>query len=60
MKVGVLGARGKVGREVCAAVEAADDLELVAAVDTGDGDDRSRTWSPPAPRWSWTSPTPTW
>ncbi len=38
-KVGVLGARGKVGREVCAAVEAADDLELVATVDTGDGDD---------------------
>ena len=33
LKVGVLGARGKVGREVCAAVEAADDMELVAAVD---------------------------
>src|SRR5690606_1400379 len=33
IKVGVLGARGKVGREVCAAVEAAEDLELVAAVD---------------------------
>ena len=39
IRVGVLGARGKVGREVCAAVEAAADLELVAAVDTGDGDD---------------------
>jgi 4-hydroxy-tetrahydrodipicolinate reductase len=38
-KVGVLGARGKVGREVCAAVEAAEDLELVATVDTGEGDD---------------------
>ena len=38
-KVGVLGARGKVGREVCAAVEAADDLQLVATVDTGAGDD---------------------
>jgi 4-hydroxy-tetrahydrodipicolinate reductase len=37
--VGVLGARGKVGREVCVAVEAADDLELVARVDTGDDDD---------------------
>ena len=35
-KVGVLGARGKVGREVCAAVEAADDLELVRAIDAGD------------------------
>ena len=39
VKVGVLGARGKVGREVCRAVEAAADLELVARVDTGDGDD---------------------
>jgi 4-hydroxy-tetrahydrodipicolinate reductase len=37
--VGVLGARGKVGREVCHAVEAADDLRLVASVDTGDDDD---------------------
>jgi 4-hydroxy-tetrahydrodipicolinate reductase len=39
MKVGVLGARGKVGAEVCRAVQAADDLELVAAVDTGEADD---------------------
>jgi 4-hydroxy-tetrahydrodipicolinate reductase len=39
MRVGVLGARGKVGAEVCRAVEAADDLELVARVDTGEGDD---------------------
>jgi 4-hydroxy-tetrahydrodipicolinate reductase len=36
VKVGVLGARGKVGREVCKAVEAAEDMELVAAVDAGD------------------------
>nr|WP_207950447.1 4-hydroxy-tetrahydrodipicolinate reductase [Nocardioides ochotonae] len=36
MKVGVLGARGKVGSEVCRAVDAAADLELVAAVDAGD------------------------
>jgi 4-hydroxy-tetrahydrodipicolinate reductase len=36
MKVGVLGARGKVGSEVCRAVAAADDLELVAEVDAGD------------------------
>lgn len=35
-RVGVLGARGKVGREICAAVEAAPDLELVAGVDAGD------------------------
>ena len=39
MPVGVLGARGKVGREVCRAVEAADDLDLVARVDTGADDD---------------------
>jgi 4-hydroxy-tetrahydrodipicolinate reductase len=36
IKVGVLGARGKVGAEVCLAVTAADDLELVAEVDQGD------------------------
>lgn len=36
MRVGVLGARGKVGTEVCRAVEAADDLELVAEIDAGD------------------------
>jgi len=39
MKVAVLGARGKVGREVCRAVAEADDLELVAGVDTGTDDD---------------------
>ena len=36
IKVGVLGARGRVGSEVCKAVEAAPDTELVAAVDAGD------------------------
>ena len=36
LKVGVLGARGKVGRVVCDAVRAADDMELVAAVDQDD------------------------
>jgi 4-hydroxy-tetrahydrodipicolinate reductase len=35
-RVGVLGAQGKVGSEVCRAVEATDDLELVARVDLGD------------------------
>jgi 4-hydroxy-tetrahydrodipicolinate reductase len=39
MKVGVLGARGKVGAEVCKAVRAADDMELVAAVDADDSID---------------------
>ncbi len=36
IKVGVLGAKGKVGSEVCRAVEAADDTELVAAIDVDD------------------------
>lgn len=36
LRVGVLGARGKVGAEICRAVEAADDLALVAQVDAGD------------------------
>ena len=35
-RVGVLGALGKVGREVCAAVDDADDLDLVARVDQDD------------------------
>ena len=36
IKVGVLGARGKVGSEVCRAVDRADDLKLVAGLGTGD------------------------
>jgi 4-hydroxy-tetrahydrodipicolinate reductase len=36
LKVGVLGARGKVGRVVCEAVADADELELVAEIDEGD------------------------
>lgn len=36
LKVGVLGALGKVGREVCAGVQAAEDMELVASLDVGD------------------------
>lgn len=39
MRVAVFGAGGRMGAEVCRAVEAAEDLELVAAVDAGD--DRS-------------------
>lgn len=34
--VGVLGALGKVGQSICAAVDSADDLDLVARVDKGD------------------------
>ena len=36
LKVGVLGARGKVGAEICRAVGAAEDLELVAEIDADD------------------------
>ena len=36
MRVGVLGAKGKVGTTMCAAVRAADDLTLSAEVDAGD------------------------
>ncbi|MEU4687918.1 4-hydroxy-tetrahydrodipicolinate reductase [Actinoplanes sp. NPDC023714] len=36
IRVGVLGARGRMGLEVCKAVDAADDLELVAMIDSGD------------------------
>lgn len=36
VRVAVFGANGRMGAEVCRAVEAADDLELVAAVDAGD------------------------
>ncbi|MEV8372092.1 4-hydroxy-tetrahydrodipicolinate reductase [Kribbella sp. NPDC056861] len=36
IKVVVLGAKGKMGAQTCEAVESADDLELVAALDRGD------------------------
>jgi 4-hydroxy-tetrahydrodipicolinate reductase len=36
IRVGVLGARGRMGAQVCKAVDAAADLELVAMVDAGD------------------------
>jgi 4-hydroxy-tetrahydrodipicolinate reductase len=36
IRVGVLGARGRMGVEVCKAVDGAQDLELVAQVDDGD------------------------
>jgi 4-hydroxy-tetrahydrodipicolinate reductase len=39
VRVGVFGARGRMGVEVCKAVDAADDLTLVASIDQGD--DRS-------------------
>jgi 4-hydroxy-tetrahydrodipicolinate reductase len=36
IRVGVLGARGRMGTEVCKAVDEAEDMELVAMVDAGD------------------------
>jgi 4-hydroxy-tetrahydrodipicolinate reductase len=36
IKVGVLGAKGRMGSEVCRTVDAADGMELAAAVDVGD------------------------
>ena len=36
LRVGVIGARGRMGSEVCLAVDAAADLDLVAAVGLGD------------------------
>src|ERR1700760_1508716 len=35
-RVGVLGARGRMGQQVCKAVDDAPDLDLVAMVDAGD------------------------
>jgi 4-hydroxy-tetrahydrodipicolinate reductase len=40
IKVGVLGAQGRMGSQVCRAVTAAPDLELAAAVDQGDDRDQ--------------------
>lgn len=36
IKVGVLGARGRMGQEVCRAIKATNDLELVAEIDLND------------------------
>ena len=36
VKVGVLGARGRMGQEVCRAIKATNDLELVAEIDLND------------------------
>lgn len=36
LRVGVLGARGRMGQQVCAAVDGDPDMELVAMVDAGD------------------------
>jgi 4-hydroxy-tetrahydrodipicolinate reductase len=42
IRVGVLGANGRMGAEVCRAVEAAEDMTLVGGVDVGDGRDALR------------------
>jgi 4-hydroxy-tetrahydrodipicolinate reductase len=43
IKVGVLGAKGRMGSTVCAEVESAADLELVARVDVGDAREQLTT-----------------
>ena len=60
INVGVLGARGRMGTEVVKAVNAADDLELVAMVDDGRLAVRPRqrrrrrsSSTSPARTWSW-------
>ena len=40
MRVGVVGAAGRMGMTVCAAISAADEMDLVAAVDVGDASRR--------------------
>lgn len=42
LKVAVFGARGRMGQEICRAVEGAEGLELVAALDIGDDRDAAR------------------
>lgn len=44
LRVGVVGAAGRMGREVCRAVASASDMELVFAVDRNDGL-RVREWA---------------
>lgn len=39
IRVGVLGARGRMGAEVCRAIKSSKDLELVAEIDLGDSID---------------------
>jgi 4-hydroxy-tetrahydrodipicolinate reductase len=48
VRVGVVGAAGRMGAEVCRAVAGADGLELVAAVDVSAAGDRSAT----TPAWT--------
>ena len=36
LRVGVLGAKGRMGAEVCNAISQAKDMKLVAALDAGD------------------------
>ncbi|NDE71254.1 MAG: 4-hydroxy-tetrahydrodipicolinate reductase [Actinobacteria bacterium] len=43
IKVGVLGAKGRMGIEACRAISAAEDLELVAQIDLGDSLDHLNT-----------------
>lgn len=55
LRVAVLGAKGRIGAEAVRAVEAAEDMELVAALGRGT---RWRRWPIPAPRSRSNSPPP--
>ena len=57
IKVGVIGAKGRVGQAVCEGVNAADDLELVAQIDKGDS---LETLLARELKSSWTSPHRQW
>ena len=56
LRVGVIGARGRMGSEVCQAVDEAADMDLVPRSAAGSGCSR---WRTPAVRWPSTSPTRT-
>ena len=43
LKVGVLGAKGRMGSETCRAIKATEDLQLVAEIDLGDSLDLLKT-----------------
>ena len=58
IRVAVAGAAGRMGQAVCAAVEAAPDMELVGRADPGSTSTLEQVLAA-TPRWSSTSPGPT-
>ena len=49
IKVGVLGARGRMGQEVCRAIKSTNDLELVAEIDLNDSLETLKSSKPVVP-----------